>query len=178
MCAHFQDGEPWQKVLGPVFIYLNSAPPGMPLSALWEDAKRQVRLLKPINPVALPFYMLPVCHLLGGELCFTRAQVLHFLILWFVHVGPSHTRGLIGIGSMCRHGQKSGHGLIVGLNLLTSRKHQNVALCQDIFWFMIGAISNAKSPRIHNVALRGTFFYCCHTVSLFASILLQAYGCP
>ncbi|CAK9213595.1 unnamed protein product [Sphagnum troendelagicum] len=41
MCAHFQDGEPWQKVLGPVFIYLNSAPPGMPLSALWEDAKRQ-----------------------------------------------------------------------------------------------------------------------------------------
>lgn len=68
MCAHFQDGEPWQKVLGPVFIYLNSAPPGMPLSALWEDAKRQVRLLKPINPVALPFYMLSVCHLLGGEL--------------------------------------------------------------------------------------------------------------
>jgi rhamnogalacturonan endolyase len=41
MCAHFQDGEPWQKVLGPVFIYLNSAPPGTPLSGLWEDAKQQ-----------------------------------------------------------------------------------------------------------------------------------------
>jgi hypothetical protein len=67
MCAHFQDGEPWQKVLGPVFIYLNSAPPGTPLSGLWEDAKRQVRLLKPIN--SLHFCSIcSLCHLLGGEL--------------------------------------------------------------------------------------------------------------
>lgn len=37
----FEEGEPWEKVFGPVFIYLNSAPPGTPHSALWENAKAQ-----------------------------------------------------------------------------------------------------------------------------------------
>lgn len=36
-------GEPWKKVFGPVFIYLNSAPKGDDPFWLWEDAKIQVR---------------------------------------------------------------------------------------------------------------------------------------
>lgn len=39
----FRAGEPWKKVFGPVFIYLNSAPAGDDPFWLWEDAKIQVR---------------------------------------------------------------------------------------------------------------------------------------
>ncbi|KAJ6398698.1 hypothetical protein OIU77_019467 [Salix suchowensis] len=35
-------GEPWKKVFGPVFIYLNSASNGEDASFLWEDAKMQM----------------------------------------------------------------------------------------------------------------------------------------
>ena len=35
-------GEPWKKVFGPVFIYLNSASNGEDPLFLWEDAKVQV----------------------------------------------------------------------------------------------------------------------------------------
>lgn len=38
----FEEGEPWQKVFGPIFVYLNSAPMGTPYSAMWENAKAQV----------------------------------------------------------------------------------------------------------------------------------------
>ena len=38
------DGEYWKKVMGPVFIYLNSGPRrGGDLRALWADAKAQAR---------------------------------------------------------------------------------------------------------------------------------------
>ncbi|CAI9115105.1 OLC1v1015939C1 [Oldenlandia corymbosa var. corymbosa] len=37
---HFEEGEPWKKVLGPVFIYLNSGTMNQPCS-LWNDAKQQ-----------------------------------------------------------------------------------------------------------------------------------------
>ncbi|GMJ02531.1 hypothetical protein like AT1G09890 [Hibiscus trionum] len=42
----FGTNEPWKKVLGPVFIYLNSLsdPEDDPLSSLWEDAKEQMRI--------------------------------------------------------------------------------------------------------------------------------------
>jgi rhamnogalacturonan endolyase len=30
LCISFEEGEAWQKVFGPVFIYLNSAPMGTP----------------------------------------------------------------------------------------------------------------------------------------------------
>lgn len=43
LCPKFEEGEPWQKVFGPVFIYLNAAPIGMPTFTLWQDAKQQVR---------------------------------------------------------------------------------------------------------------------------------------
>lgn len=38
----FGPGEPWKKVFGPVFIYLNSASAGDDPRWLWEDAKIQV----------------------------------------------------------------------------------------------------------------------------------------
>ncbi|XP_004287405.1 PREDICTED: probable rhamnogalacturonate lyase B isoform X1 [Fragaria vesca subsp. vesca] len=38
----FRGGEPWKKVFGPVFIYLNSAPIRDDPFFLWEDAKRQM----------------------------------------------------------------------------------------------------------------------------------------
>lgn len=40
----FRDGEPWQKVFGPVFIYVNSIMDGAEAkpSILWEDAKKQM----------------------------------------------------------------------------------------------------------------------------------------
>ncbi|WVZ51623.1 hypothetical protein U9M48_002750 [Paspalum notatum var. saurae] len=41
MVLELADGEGWKKVLGPVFIYLNTGDGG--LRALWEDAKAQAR---------------------------------------------------------------------------------------------------------------------------------------
>lgn len=44
MVFKIDDGESWKKVLGPVFIYLNSSPKrGNALQALWEDAKAQAQ---------------------------------------------------------------------------------------------------------------------------------------
>jgi len=40
----FDDGEPWKKVFGPVFIYCNSCPGDADWHWLWEDAKQQVNL--------------------------------------------------------------------------------------------------------------------------------------
>jgi rhamnogalacturonan endolyase len=37
------DGEYWKKVLGPVFIYLNSNPKNGNLRALWDDSKAQAQ---------------------------------------------------------------------------------------------------------------------------------------
>ncbi|CAD6258470.1 unnamed protein product [Miscanthus lutarioriparius] len=38
------DGEYWKKVMGPVFIYLNSSPNnGSDIRAFWDDAKAQAR---------------------------------------------------------------------------------------------------------------------------------------
>ncbi|XP_010249437.1 PREDICTED: uncharacterized protein LOC104591982 [Nelumbo nucifera] len=39
----FRNGEPWKKVFGPIFIYLNSGPEGTKANSLWEDAKAQMR---------------------------------------------------------------------------------------------------------------------------------------
>ncbi|KAF8404746.1 hypothetical protein HHK36_009635 [Tetracentron sinense] len=38
----FKNGEPWKKVFGPVFIYLNSVPDRKNLRGLWDDAKEQM----------------------------------------------------------------------------------------------------------------------------------------
>jgi len=38
----FQEGEPWKKVFGPSFVYLNSVPEDEDFYALWDDAKHQV----------------------------------------------------------------------------------------------------------------------------------------
>ncbi|KAL6518609.1 hypothetical protein OROGR_019111 [Orobanche gracilis] len=42
LIMEFQDGEPWKKVFGPVFIYLNSALDGEDPLTLWADAKEQM----------------------------------------------------------------------------------------------------------------------------------------
>ncbi|BFI25401.1 rhamnogalacturonan endolyase [Marchantia polymorpha subsp. ruderalis] len=42
LCPQFKNQEPWQKVFGPVFIYLNSAPVGAEPRHLWDDAQRQM----------------------------------------------------------------------------------------------------------------------------------------
>ncbi|GFP84101.1 rhamnogalacturonate lyase [Phtheirospermum japonicum] len=38
----FGEGEPWKKVFGPVFVYLNSVMDGDDPLTLWDDAKRQM----------------------------------------------------------------------------------------------------------------------------------------
>ncbi|KAK1370818.1 Rhamnogalacturonan endolyase [Heracleum sosnowskyi] len=38
----FEDGEPWKKVFGPVFIYLNSGLNKANTTSLWQDAKEQM----------------------------------------------------------------------------------------------------------------------------------------
>jgi rhamnogalacturonan endolyase len=44
MVLNIKDGEYWKKVLGPVFIYLNTSPDkGDELRALWDDAKAQAQ---------------------------------------------------------------------------------------------------------------------------------------
>ncbi|OAY54379.2 hypothetical protein MANES_03G066613v8 [Manihot esculenta] len=40
--TEYRNGEPWKKVFGPVYVYLNSIPPSENPKALWEDAKRQM----------------------------------------------------------------------------------------------------------------------------------------
>lgn len=42
----FGQGEPWKKVFGPVFIYVNSVMDGQDPLTLWDDAKRQVYMLQ------------------------------------------------------------------------------------------------------------------------------------
>lgn len=41
MNTTYKSKEPWKKVFGPVFVYLNSASSN---NLLWTDAKRQVLL--------------------------------------------------------------------------------------------------------------------------------------
>ncbi|GAV85154.1 Rhamnogal_lyase domain-containing protein, partial [Cephalotus follicularis] len=38
----YRNGEPWKKVFGPVFVYLNSISPQQHRLTLWEDAKTQM----------------------------------------------------------------------------------------------------------------------------------------
>ncbi|KAF4394933.1 hypothetical protein G4B88_002810 [Cannabis sativa] len=44
MVLKFQSNEPWKKVFGPVFIYLNSLPNGTDTLHLWDDAKIQMMI--------------------------------------------------------------------------------------------------------------------------------------
>ncbi|XP_010244708.1 PREDICTED: probable rhamnogalacturonate lyase B isoform X1 [Nelumbo nucifera] len=50
----FRNGEPWKKVFGPVFIYLNSLSPGKDLQSLWEDAKYQASIQIASWPYTFP----------------------------------------------------------------------------------------------------------------------------
>ncbi|KAF8411333.1 hypothetical protein HHK36_003880 [Tetracentron sinense] len=50
----FQDNEPWKKVFGPVFIYLNSVFTGEDPNWLWEDAKDQMYIEVQSWPYSFP----------------------------------------------------------------------------------------------------------------------------
>ncbi|KAH9626558.1 hypothetical protein KSS87_005538 [Heliosperma pusillum] len=50
----FNDGEPWKKVFGPVFIYCNSVPADNDWHWLWEDAKQQMVLQTQMWPYSFP----------------------------------------------------------------------------------------------------------------------------
>lgn len=50
----FREGEPWKKVFGPVFIYLNSVTTEDNPLSLWSDAKEEVRIL------LIPFMIIPL----------------------------------------------------------------------------------------------------------------------
>lgn len=45
LITRFAEGEPWKKVFGPVFIYLNSASKNEDPAILWDDAKEQVAMI-------------------------------------------------------------------------------------------------------------------------------------
>ncbi|KAL5844536.1 hypothetical protein ACOSQ3_010590 [Xanthoceras sorbifolium] len=44
LILRFQQGEPWKKVFGPIFIYINSLLDGDDPLLLWEDAKQQMMM--------------------------------------------------------------------------------------------------------------------------------------
>lgn len=50
----FGQGEPWKKVFGPVFMYLNSAMCGQDPLTLWDDAKRQMMVEVQSWPYSFP----------------------------------------------------------------------------------------------------------------------------
>ncbi|CAN1356159.1 Rhamnogalacturonate lyase [Linum perenne] len=60
MVAQFEAGEAWTKVVGPIFVYLNSTPTISNAHNLWIDAKRQ-RLIEeaawPYDFVSSPHYI-------------------------------------------------------------------------------------------------------------------------
>jgi rhamnogalacturonan endolyase len=56
MVLSIKDGEYWKKVLGPVFIYLNTSPDkgDDELRALWDDAKAQAQAEAAKWPYSFP----------------------------------------------------------------------------------------------------------------------------
>ncbi|KAL4558971.1 hypothetical protein LXL04_031097 [Taraxacum kok-saghyz] len=53
----FSQGEPWKKVFGPIFIYLNSVLEGEDSLSLWDDAKRQTMIEVKGWPYSFPASM-------------------------------------------------------------------------------------------------------------------------
>ncbi|XP_016467717.2 uncharacterized protein LOC107790313 isoform X2 [Nicotiana tabacum] len=54
LVAKFGEGEPWKKVFGPVFIYLNYVNEGEDPLILWEDAKEQMLVEVQSWPYSFP----------------------------------------------------------------------------------------------------------------------------
>ncbi|XP_057794198.1 uncharacterized protein LOC131010609 isoform X2 [Salvia miltiorrhiza] len=50
----FGQGEPWKKVFGPVFLYVNSVMDGQDPLTLWDDAKRQMSVEVQSWPYSFP----------------------------------------------------------------------------------------------------------------------------
>ncbi|PSS17334.1 Rhamnogalacturonate lyase [Actinidia chinensis var. chinensis] len=54
LSLQFKSGEPWKKVFGPVFIYLNSVSDGGKALSLWDDAKEQMKVETQGWPYSFP----------------------------------------------------------------------------------------------------------------------------
>ncbi|KAL6012683.1 hypothetical protein ACLOJK_003172 [Asimina triloba] len=54
LVPNFTNGEPWKKVFGPVFMYLNSGTAGDDPLNLWEDAKEQMQIEVESWPYTFP----------------------------------------------------------------------------------------------------------------------------
>lgn len=54
LLVKFQSGEVWKKVLGPVFIYLNSVPDRDDALSLWDDAKEKMKMEVQSWPYSFP----------------------------------------------------------------------------------------------------------------------------
>ncbi|CAI0464050.1 unnamed protein product [Linum tenue] len=54
MVLKLKPGEPWKKVLGPVFMHLNTTTDGRDPLSLWEDAKRQMAVEVQSWPYSFP----------------------------------------------------------------------------------------------------------------------------
>jgi rhamnogalacturonan endolyase len=61
LCPAFAAGEAWQKVFGPVYIYLNSASQGTPYYALWQDAEAQVSVFKSLQNMPKWYSLFKIC---------------------------------------------------------------------------------------------------------------------
>ncbi|XP_059636145.1 probable rhamnogalacturonate lyase B [Cornus florida] len=58
--AHFEEGETWRKVFGPVFVYLNATADATKAHNLWFDAKKQrsfEETLWPYDFVSSPYFL-------------------------------------------------------------------------------------------------------------------------
>ncbi|KAG9133608.1 hypothetical protein Leryth_023099 [Lithospermum erythrorhizon] len=60
MLTQFQEGETWRKVLGPIFVYLNTTSDASKAHNLWSDAKKQ-RIFEesvwPYDFLSTPYYL-------------------------------------------------------------------------------------------------------------------------
>ncbi|KAG5541921.1 hypothetical protein RHGRI_021672 [Rhododendron griersonianum] len=54
LSLQFESGEPWKKVFGPVFIYLNSVSDGNEALSLWDNAKEQMEVEAQSWPYEFP----------------------------------------------------------------------------------------------------------------------------
>lgn len=44
LIPRFAEGEPWNHIYGPMFMYMNNMTKGQDLPLLWDDAKERVQL--------------------------------------------------------------------------------------------------------------------------------------
>jgi rhamnogalacturonan endolyase len=92
IAARIKDGEYWKKVMGPVFVYLNSNPPKGDPRALWEDAKAAAEAEAAKWPYSFPES--PDFHKAGE-----RASVTGRLLVTDSHVNMPARAAYVGLAA-------------------------------------------------------------------------------